>query len=377
MARRHTPEQIIRKLREGEKLLGEKFTIEDVCKHLEVSEATWHRWQSQYGGMKSDDAKRLKELEKENARLKKMVADQALDLDMLKELKPGKLVSPDRRRRAVEVLRERFGVSERRACAVVGQSRSVQRRRRSVDETEKVLREKLREISRKHPRWGWRKAHALCYADGLGTNRKRTQRLWREEGLKRPLRVRKKRRIGEGRNQRLAAAHPDHMWALDFQVDVTVDGRQVRFLKIVDEFTREALATQAFRSCTSDRMTQELDRIIARTGRRPAHIRMDNGTEMTAHAMRDWCRFTGVDASFIDPGSPWQNGICESFNGRFRDEFLNCEVFHSLTEVQVLADDWRIEYNSYRPHGSLGFRTPEAFRAQWLEAEFDQELQPA
>lgn len=260
---------------------------------------------------------------------------------------------------------------------MVGQSRSVQRRRRSVDETEKALREKLREISRKHPRWGWRKAHALCYADGLVTNRKRTQRLWREEGLKRPLRVRKKRRSGEGRNQRLAAAHPDHMWALDFQVDVTVDGRQVRFLNIVDEFTREALVTQAFRSCTSDRMTQELDRIIARTGRRPAHIRMDNGTEMTAHAMRDWCRFTGVDASFIDPGSPWQNGICESFNGRFRDEFLNCEVFHSLTEVQVLADDWRIEYNSYRPHGSLGFRTPEAFRAQWLEAEFDQELQLA
>ncbi|MFE3230234.1 integrase core domain-containing protein, partial [Nocardia sp. NPDC059228] len=130
---------------------------------------------------------------------------------------------------------------------------------------------------------------------------------------------------------------------------VTVDGRQVRFLNVVDEFTREALAVRALRSCTADALIAVLDEIIAATGRKPTHIRMDNGTEMTAHAMTDWCRFTGVDAAFIDPGSPWQNRICESFNGRFRDEFLDCEVFHSLTEVQVLAEDWRIEYNNYRP----------------------------
>ncbi len=203
-------------------------------------------------------------------------------------------------------------------------------------------------------------------------NRKRTQRLWREEGLKRPVRVRKKRRVGTGRHQRMTASFPDQMWALDFQVDVTVDGRQVRFLNVVDEFTREALATRAFRSCTADQLIGVLDEIIATTGRKPAHIRMDNGTEMTAHAMRDWCRFTGVGAAFIDPASPWQNGICESFNGRFRDEFLTCEVFHSLTEVQVLADDWRNEYNSYRPHGSLNFLTPEAFRQQWSPTEFNQ-----
>jgi putative transposase len=270
------------------------------------------------------------------------------------------------------VLRERFGVSERRACRVVGQSRSVQRRPPRTDEVEWRLRNRLREISRKHPRWGWRKAHALCRADGLVTNHKRTQRLWREEGLKRPARVRKKRRVGGGRHQRLTAAFPDQMWALDFQVDVTVDGRQVRFLNVIDEFTREALASKAFRSCTADQLIDVLDEIITTTGRKPMHIRMDNGTEMTAHAMRDWCRFTGVDAAFIDPGSPWQNGICESFNGRFRDEFLSCEVFHSLTEVQVLAEDWRIEYNNYRPHGSLGFLSPTAFHRQWSPAEFNQ-----
>ncbi|MBF6168913.1 transposase family protein [Streptomyces gardneri] len=189
-------------------------------------------------------------------------------------------------------------------------------------------------------------------------NRKRTQRLWREEGLKRPVRVRKKRRIGPGRHQRLRASRPDQMWALDFQFDLTVDGRQVRFPNVVDEFTREAFAVKAFRSCTADAPIGVLDEIIAATGRKPQHIRMDNGTEMTAHAMTDWCRFTGVDAPFIDPGPPWQNGICESSIGRFRDEFLTCEIFHSLTEVQVLAEDWRFEYNNYRPHGSLGFLSP-------------------
>lgn len=203
-------------------------------------------------------------------------------------------------------------------------------------------------------------------------NRKRTRRLWREHGLKRPVRVQKKRRIGPGRHQRLTAARPDQMWALDFQVDVTVDGRQLRFLNIVDEFTREAWATSVFRSCTADRLIGVLDEVIAATGRKPEHIRMDNGTEMTTHAMRDWCRFTGVDAAFIDPGSPWQIGICESFNGRFRDEFLACEQFCSLTEAQVLAEDRRIEYNTHRPHGSLNFLTPDEFRRQWTPTEFNQ-----
>ena len=245
-------------------------------------------------------------------------------------------MSPDRRRRAVQVLGERFGCSQRRACRVVGQSRSSQRRPPvPVVEVERVLRARLRQISAEHPRWGWRKAHAIARNEGLVTNRKRTHRLWRDEGLKRPARTRKKRRLGEGRNQRMRAQCPDHMWALDFQTDLTVDGRQVRFLNIIDEYTREALATRPFRSCTADQLCTVLDDIIATTGRTPTHIRMDNGTEMTAHAMGDWCRFTGVDPSFIDPASPWQNGTCESFNGRFRDEFLTTEQFGSMLEVQV------------------------------------------
>jgi putative transposase len=276
-------------------------------------------------------------------------------------------VSPDRRRRAVVVLRERFRVSERRACRVVGQHRSAQRRPpRTVPGAEQVLRTRLRQISQKYPRWGWRKAHTIAAREGLVTNRKRTRRIWIEEGLKRPARVRKKQRCGPARHQRLKAQRPDQMWALDFQVDVTVDGRQVRFLNIIDEYTREALATRPARSFTADATVAVLDSLVTTLGRRPQHIRMDNGPELTAYALQDWCRYTGVDPAFIDPGSPWQNGVCESFNGRFRDEFLICEQFDTLLEVQVLAEDWRVEYNTYRPHGSLDGLTPEAFRQQWI-----------
>lgn len=269
--------------------------------------------------------------------------------------------------RLVEV----FGVSQRRACRLAGQHRSTQRLARpEASDLEKRLRKRLRVIAKKHPRWGWRKAHAIVRreiaAEGFVVNKKRTRRLWRDEGLKRPQKSVKKRRVGPQRGDRLEATRPDHVWALDFQYDVTSDGRQLRFLNVVDEFTREAFATSVRRSFTADETIAVLEQVIAQTGRWPANIRMDNGTELTAHAMRDWCRLSRIATAFIEPGSPWQNGFSESFNGRFRDEFLITEQFDTLLEAQVLAEDWRIEYNTYRPHGSLGDLTPEAFRQQWL-----------
>ncbi|RZU76929.1 helix-turn-helix protein [Micromonospora kangleipakensis] len=181
---------------------------------------------------------------------------------------------------------------------------------------EQRLRARLRHISVAHPQWGWRKAHAIAVREGLVTNRKRTRRLWLAEGLERPPRVRKKRRIGSARHQRLHATRPDQLWALDFQVGVTAEGRQARFLNVIDEYTREALAPRAARSFTADATVAVLDELITGPGRRPEHIRMDNGPELTAHALVDWCRYSGVDAAYIDPASPWQNGVCESFNGR-------------------------------------------------------------
>ena len=161
------------------------------------------------------------------------------------------------------------------------------------------------------------------------------------------------------------AAHPDQVWALDFQYDVTSDGRQLRFLNVIDEFTREAFTTRAARSFTSDATIAVLEEVIATTGSWPANIRMDNGTELTAHAMADWCHLSRIDTAFIEPGSPWRNPFSESFNGRFRDEFLIVEQFDTLLEAQVLAEDWRIAYNTFRSHGSLDDLTPEAFMKQW------------
>lgn len=276
-------------------------------------------------------------------------------------------MSPDRKRRAVVVLQQRFGVSQRRACAVVGQHRSTQRLPASTSgPREATLRARLRQIACDHPRWGWRKAYWLLRSEGQVVNRKRIRRYWAEEGLKRPAKAQKKRRVGPQRGDRLAATEPDQVWALDFQVDVTADRRQIRFCNVVDEFTREALATTAARSFTADDTTILLDKIIAETGRRPVNLRMDNGPELTATAMRDWCRFGDIATAFIEPGSPWQNGYSESFNGRFRDEFLTTEQFDTLLEAQVLAEDWRIEYNIDRPHGSLGGLTPSRFHEQWI-----------
>ena len=160
---------------------------------------------------------------------------------------------------------------------------------------------------------------------------------------------------------RLRADRPNHVWALDFQFDQTADGRVLKLLNIVDEHTREALAIVAARSITT---AATLDRIVAVRGTAPGYIRCDNGPELTANALRDWCRFSGTGGSDIEPGAPWENPFVESFNGRLRDEFLAVEQFDSLLEAQVLIEDWRIEYNTTRPHSSLGWLSPAASAEQ-------------
>ncbi len=258
-------------------------------------------------------------------------------------------------------------MSKRRACRVVGQHRSTQRLAAALTgDVEQQVRGRLRQIAAEHPRWGWRKAYWLLRSEGVLVNHKRVRGYWADEGLKRPARARKRQRLGPQRTDRLTAGRPDELWAVDFQVDVTADGRQIRFCNVIDEFTREALATRGARSFTADATVNLLDEIVTSTGRRPVNLRMDNGPEFTAAAMRDWCRFSAVETAFIEPGAPWQNGYCESFNGRFRDELLTCEQFDTLLEAQVLAEDWRIEYSTIRPHGSLGGLTPTAYHQQWI-----------
>lgn len=277
------------------------------------------------------------------------------------------MVTPERRRRAVAVLVERFGVSERRACRVVGQHRSTQRRpARPTPEAEAKLRARLREIAREHPRWGWKTAYAIVRREGWHLNRKRIQRLWRQEGLTRAQNCRKRRRLGPTLTERLRAAHPNQVWAIDFQFDETADRRRLKMANVVDEFTRECLAIRVGRSCNADQLIDVLEALMAERGA-PEHLRMDNGPEMIAWALRDWCRLSGTTTTYIEPGAPWENPFVESFNGRFRDECLNVEEFWDLPEAQIVVEDWRIEYNTFRPHSALGGLTPAEFAKAWAE----------
>jgi putative transposase len=261
------------------------------------------------------------------------------------------------------MLQARLGISQRRACQIVGQHRSTQRHQPAEADPDRDLRAELRGFARAHPRWGYRRAHTVLVREGHTCNRKKIQRLWREEGLRVPVKRRKRQRMGISSTpaDRLQAERPDHVWALDYQFDVTSTGRTIKILHVVDEFTRESLADVVASSIDADATVAALDQIVAARGTTPTFIRSDNGPEFTANALRDWCRFGHAGASFIEPGSPWQNPWVESYGSRMRDELLAIEQFDSLLEAQVLIADWRDNYNDYRPHSALGMLTPAAF----------------
>jgi putative transposase len=271
------------------------------------------------------------------------------------------------------MLQERFRMSERRACRIVGQHRSTQRHEVTRGKGDDALRKRLHEFSRKHKRWGYRKAHAVLIKEGWGVNRKKIQRLWREEGLKVPHRKRKRQRLGTSTcpADRLRAGRAHHVWALDFQFDQTSDGKILKLLNIVDEHTREELGGLVERRIDADRTVACLDDIVKRKGVAPEFIRCDNGPELTANALRDWCRFSGTGTSYIEPGSPWENPFVESFGSRLRDELLSVEQFDTLLEAQVLIGDWKHEYNNYRPHSSLGWMSPVAYAIACQEEKVD------
>jgi len=273
----------------------------------------------------------------------------------------------------VVALRQQFGVTERRACRVVGQSRSTQRLAAPVPtDDELALRAWLRDFSRSRPRWGWRRAAVEAKKAGWQANHKRIHRLWIAEGLRVPYRKRKKPLRGIGVVVgAMCPIRPNAIWAMDFQFDQTSDGKMLKILNVVDEFTREALAADVERSIDADGVVRCLERLAAERGA-PAYVRFDNGPEFIAFAVADWCRFNGTGTAFIDPGSPWQNAWIESFNGRMRDEHLNGQQFDSLLEAKVLTKDWRIDYNMNRPHSAHGWLTPVEFVEAWLHRQAHQ-----
>jgi putative transposase len=190
-------------------------------------------------------------------------------------------------------------------------------------------------------------------------NHKKVERIWRKEGLKVPQRQPKRGRLwlNNGSGVRLRPEHKDHVWSYDFMVYRTANGRPFRILTILDEYTRECLAILTDRRITSQDVTDKLFQLFVFRGV-PEHIRSDNGPEFTAKAIRSWLNRMGVKTLFIEPGSPWENGYIESFNGKLRDELLNREVFTTLMEAKVLIEKWRQEYNTVRPHSALRYRPP-------------------
>jgi transposase InsO family protein len=247
---------------------------------------------------------------------------------------------------------------------LTSQHRSSQRYRRRLVPDELLLRERLQLLARRHPRYGYRRIHAILRREGWVCNRKRVQRLWRDEGLRLPAKP-KRRRRGPRTPGHLSAAAPNEVWAIDFVSDRTADGRPLKILTVTDEHTREALATPAARRMGADDTVNTLEQIVEQRGRAPKLIRCDNGPEFVSESLRDWCRFNNTGTGYIEPGAPWQNPFVESFNGHLRRELLEMESFNSLLEAQLLLDDWRLEYNHYRPHQSLNYMTPVEYARRW------------
>ena len=276
------------------------------------------------------------------------------------------MVGPARKRAAVGHLQRELELSQRRACKVVGQPRATQRRASQPDTEEARLRAWLNAFSRQRPRAGYRTACGQLRQEGLRVNPKRVQRLGREEGLKVPRQQCKKRRLGTSANgsQRRVATRPNEVWSYDFVSDQTTDGRRLKFLCVVDEFTRECLALEVRRSFRAPEVLAVLAGLIAQRGS-PAYLRSDNGPEFVALAVQAWLKAHAVGPLYIAPGSPWENAYVESFNSRLRDEHLNREAFASLLEAHVLAAGWRRDYNEARPHSALAYLAPAVFAARW------------
>lgn len=252
-----------------------------------------------------------------------------------------------------------LGVAQSRACRVLGQPRSTQRYVPRVADDEAALTERIVTLASWYGRYGYRRVLALLVAEGWRVNHKRVERIWRQEGLKVPAKQPKRGRLwlNDGSCIRLRPAHRNHVWSYDFVHERTHDGRPLRLLTVLDEYTRECLAIVVGRRLNSHDVLSTLARLFVRHGT-PEHIRSDNGSEFTAKAVRGWLERLGVGTLYIEPGSPWENGYIESFNGKLRDELLNGELFMSLREAQVLVEWWRERYNRERPHSALGYRPP-------------------
>ncbi len=245
----------------------------------------------------------------------------------------------------VDQVRQALGVSQRRACSVIGQPRSTQRRVPKIPDDEEQLTAAIIDLARQYGRYGYRRITALLRQAGWRVNKKRVERIWRREGLKVPQKQPKRGRLwlADGSCIRLRPERPHHVWSYDFVEDRTHDGRKFRMLNIIDEYTRRCLAIVVRRRFTAGHVVETLADLMTLHGV-PEHIRSDQGPEFVARAVQEWIGKVGAQTAYIEKASPWENGYCESFNSKLRDELLDREIFYSLREAQILIEAWRVHY---------------------------------
>ncbi|MCU7375205.1 IS3 family transposase [Paucibacter sp. O1-1] len=352
---RFTEEQIIGFLKQAEA----GMPVKELCRQGGFSDATFYKWRAKYGGMQATDAKRLRELESENAKLKRLLAEAHLDIHALKDVFGVKPLAPQVRRAAAAKMIAQHHLSERRACRLVGLSRDSYRNPPVVDEATQQLSAKIVEIAQVRRRFGYRRIHDLLRPQFPGVNHKRIYRLYSQAQLA----VRKRKKIRRAASERVpltVATRVNEVWSMDFVSDSLANGRRIKCLTVADDFTHECVDIAVDYGISGQYVTRLLDRAAIFRGY-PAAVRTDNGPEFTCRAFIAWTQAHGVRHILIQPGRPMQNGYIESFNGKFRDECLNEHWFQTLPQARSEIAIWRQDYNEVRPHSSLGRIPPAAF----------------
>ncbi|MFZ5578079.1 MAG: IS3 family transposase [Pseudomonadota bacterium] len=352
---RFTEEQIIGFLKQAEA----GMPIKELCRNGGFSDATFYKWRAKFGGMQVSEAQRLRELESENAKLKRLLAEAHLDMHALKSVLGGKALAPQARREAVGRMVNEHHLSERHACRLVGLSRDSYRHPPQADQATVALHEKIVEIAHVRRRFGYRRIHDLLRPQFPGVNHKRVYRLYRQANLAVRRRKKGKRPVNE-RVPLQRAQKVNEVWSMDFVSDSLSGGRRLKYLTVADDFSHESVEIAVDFGISGQYVTRVLDRAALFRGY-PQAVRTDNGPEFTSRAFMAWAQAHGIRHILIQPGRPMQNGFIESFNGKFRDEHLNECWFETLHQARMAVAVWRQDYNEVRPHSSLGRMPPARF----------------
>lgn len=353
---RFTEDQMVKILREAD-----KAPIADVAKKHDVSEQALYLWRKRYGQLEAVDVKQLRGLQQENARLKKLLAERYLEIEVIKEVAAKNTLSTSARRALVPAFVS-CGISARRVCALLGVSRSTLGYVARLPQKDGPVIERMKHYAAMYPRFGYRRIHVYLERDGIEMGWDRMLRLWQQAQLQ-VTRKRPRKRVAASRPRPLPATGSNQVWAYDLVFDACANGQGLKCLVISDEWTHEALAVDMQGSIRCRRVIDVLAHLVSEQGT-PRYLRSDKGPEFINRAVLKWLQQTGIETLNIEPGKPWQNGTAESLNGKFRDECLSMEWFRNRTEARVIIETWRRHHNEDRPHSSLGYRTPRQFKEE-------------